>query len=199
MAFVGPIAAYLGASATTAATIASVGSAVGTFASVAGAGIGALGSIKQGKASAAAANYNSQVSANNAAIAQQNSQWAIQEGNAAVEAEKLKTRDTVGALTANQAAGGIDINSGSALDVRSSAAETGELNALNIRTNAIHKAYGYQTDATGFQAQSGLDSAQAGFDTTAGDINAGSTLLGGIGSASNNYANYLNKSSVGSI
>lgn len=190
MAFLAPIAAFAAANAGTLSTI-------GTIASVAGAGISALGAIQQGKASAASANYNAEVQANNAALAKQNSSFASQEGTANAETQQLKTRAELGSIQANQGASGVNVGSGSSLDVRSSAAETGELNALSIRSNAARQAYGYQTEAVGATAQSQLDKAQAGFDTTAGEINAGSTLLGGLGNASTNYTNFLNKSGLG--
>lgn len=181
----------MGLSAATIPTL----SEVGTVASIAGAGIGALGAIQQGKAASASANYNAAVAANNAVLAKQNASFASQEGAAQAEAQSMKTRAEVGAIKANQGAAGVDVNSGSSLDVRSSAAETGELNALTIRSNAARQAYGYQTEATSATAQSQLDTAQAGFDTTAADIGASSTFLGGVGNATSNYAGFLNKNS----
>lgn len=183
-----PVAAFaaLGVSAQTAATL----SAVGSVASLAGAGFGAFGAIQQGRATAAAAQYNAGLATANAAISKQNAAWTSQEGRAAAEAQSLKTRAEVGGIKANQAAGGIALDSGSAFDVRSSAAETGELNALNIRSNAARQAYGYQTESTNYEAQSGLDKSEAGNDLAAGAISGSSTLLGGVGNAASNYANF---------
>lgn len=197
MAFLAPLAIAAGASASTAATIASVGSAVGTIASIAGAGVGALGAIKQGQAEKSSAEYNAQIAANNAKLATQNAGFAAKEGEAQAEASSLKTRAQVGGIVANQGAAGVDVNTGSAVDVRSSAAQLGELSALDIRSNAARQAYGYQTESTGSTAQSQLDKMQGANAGPAGSINAGATLLGGLGSASTNYTGFLNKNGFG--
>ncbi len=65
----------------------------------------------------------------------------------------MKTRGQVGAIEASQAASNITVGSGSAVDVRSSAAEMGELDALTIRSNAEKQAYGYQTQAAAFTGE----------------------------------------------
>lgn len=170
---------------------AATASAIGTAASVGGAVIGGLGAISQAQSQAASAKYSSQVAAENATIANQNAQWAGQSGEQQAAMSEQKTRAEVGSIQANQAASGINVNTGSAVDVRSSAVENGELDAITIRSNAARQAYGYQTQSTSDVAQSTLDKSQAGYDSTAGDISGASTLIGGIGSASNNYTKYL--------
>lgn len=163
---------------------------VGMVASIAGAGLGAIGSLQSGKASSAAADFNSKVAANNAQIAQQNATWTAEEGEANAAKSEQKTRAGVGAIKAAQAANGVDVNSGSALDVRSSAASLGELDAITIRSNAARTAYGQQTQAASDTAQSNLDKSQASNSETAGEIGAGSSLLGGLGSAAGNFAKF---------
>lgn len=191
MAFLVPLAlAGAGAAAGTASTI-------GLVTSIASAGIGALGAIRSADASSSAASYNAEVAANNATIAQQNATWAGQAGEQQAAMQEQKTRATVGAIQASQAAGGVDVNSGSAVDVRSSAAQLGELDAITIRSNAARQAYGYNVQAAGDTSQSQLDRFQASQDTTGGYINAGSTLLGGIGSATSQYSLFQSRNSGG--
>lgn len=188
------IAMDLGASAGVVNAVASAGgtlSAIGSIASIASTGIGAFGAIKSGQASAASARYNAAVTADNAQIQKNNASLAAQAGEAQAGMSEMKTRATVGAIAANQAAAGIDVGSGSALDVRSSARELGELDAINIRSNAARTAYGYQVQSSSDTSQSQLDRFQAGQDSTAGFVNAGSTILGGVGNTSLNYAKYL--------
>lgn len=172
---------------------------VAETASIAGAAIGAIGAIQQGKAASASANYNSEVAANNAKIATQNANLAIQEGNAAVEQQQVKTRAEVGAIKANQAAGGIDVNTGSAVDVRSSAAQTGELSAINIRANAARTAYGYQTGAASDTGQAALDKSEASSAGIAGDIGGAATALSGAGNAALNYNKFVGSNSLPTI
>ena len=144
---------------------------------------GVAGSIQQGQSQAAMAKYESQVASNNAKIAQQNAAQAGQAGENQAGQSEMKTRAQVGAIKASQAANGLDINSGSSLDVQSSAAEMGEQNAITIRSNAARTAYGYEQQAQNFQTQSELDKMQANNDEISSFTNAGSTLLGGAGKA----------------
>jgi hypothetical protein len=196
MAFLIPLAASAATATATAATASGTLATIGSIASLASAGVGALGAIQQSRAQAAASKYNAGVATNNAAVAKQNAAWASQEGRAAAEAQSMKTRAEIGGIKANQGASGVDVNSGSALDVRSSAAETGELNTLSIRSNAARQAYGYQTEEANYQGQAALDRSQASSAKTAGIIGAGTTLLGGIGDASMRYSDYLRSTSV---
>lgn len=177
--------------ATSAIAIASLATAV------AGVGLGAYGAISSADAASASAKFNAATAAQNQQIATQNANLAEAAGEQQAGMAQQKTRAEVGAIKASQAASNVDVNSGSAVDVQSSAADLGELNAITIRSNAAKQAYGYETQSTGYQDQSNLDTSQAANATTAGGITAGSTILGGVGSAGSNYANFLNQSSGG--
>lgn len=184
------------AAATTAASSTFLGltsgelATAGLLTSVAGAGVGAYGAIKQGEATSAADKYNAQIAANNAQIATQSANYAGAAGTAQAEQAGLQSRAKLGAIVANEGASGVDINSGSNLQVQSSARELGELNAITIRSNAARTAYGYQVQGANDTAQSQLDTFAANNATTAGDIGAGSSVLGGLGSAASNYAKF---------
>lgn len=171
-------------------------SAAGTATSIFGAIRGAQGARQQGAANAQAARYNAAVAANNATIAGQNKQWASENAERESASALMKTRAEVGAIKANQAASGVDIGSDSAIDVRSSAKETGQLSAIDIRTKAARQAYGYDVEAQDFENQRNLYDAQAGNDVEAGNINSGTTLLSGLSTAASSYSNYLDKRSL---
>jgi hypothetical protein len=158
-------------------------------------GVGAYGAIQSSDAASASASYQAQVSANNATIASQNAQYATAAGEAQVTQSQLKTAATVGGIKASEAASGLDVNSGSNVDVQSSAKQLGELDALTIRNAAARQAYGYQTQSMSDVAQAGLEKAQSSQDLTAGMFGAGSSILGGATSASNSYGKYLQLSS----
>ncbi len=163
----------------------------GLVASVASAGVGAAGAISSADAQANAAKYNAEVAAQNEQVAKNNATQAAQAGEVQANTVQQKTRAEVGALKANEAASGVDVNTGSPVDVRSSAASLGELNAITVQSNAAKTAYGYQTQAAGFGNESTLDTTQAANDETAGEIGAGSTLLGGLSSGANNWEKYI--------
>ncbi len=177
------------AAATTAAALPSLATA-GTALSAVSAGVGALGQLQSARAASNSANYNAQVAANNAKLQTQNAALAGAEGEANAGNAAMRTRAEVGSIKTAQAASGVDVNSGSAVDVRSSASELGELNALTIRSNAAKQAYGFQTAATSDTAQSQLDKAQASYASEAGDIGAANTFLGGESNAALNYAKF---------
>lgn len=192
-----PTALITGSEAATVAA-SSVGGFLASALPVAGLAASALGSVASGRQQAASAKYNSQVATNNAAIVQQNATFAGEEGAANAAIEQQKTRATVGGIKAAQAANGIDVNSGSDVDVRSSAAELGELNAINIRSNAARSAYGQQTQASSDTAQAQLDKQEAGYDSEAGYLKAGTTLLSGgaAGQQSGLWGNFLNQGAL---
>ncbi len=152
-------------------------------ASLGSAAMGAVGQIQQSRAQSAAAGYNARVADINAKTELQNAGFAGAEGESRAGMEGLKTRAQAGALLTKQGASGIDVNSKSFGDVRTSQAEIGKLNALQIRSNAARQAYGFQTGATSQENQATLDRAQAKYDTTAGYVNAGTTVLGGLAQA----------------
>jgi len=159
--------------------------------SLVGTGIAAGGAYEAGQAQKKSENYSAQLATENAAIATQNAQWVGAESNSNVEAESLKNRAQFGSILANQAASGLDVNKGSAVDVRGSQEKLQMLDTQTLRSNAARKAYGFETQAVSDTAQSQLDTAAAKNAQTAGEINAGATLLSGTGAAASNYAKYL--------
>lgn len=179
-----------------ATTLAYIGLGTSIAGTIGGTAISAIGSEESGNAAAAASKYNSQVASENAQIATQNASMAGAAGEAQVGAEAQKTRSTVGAIKAAQAANGLDVNSGSAVDVRSSASELGELSAINIRSNAARTAYGYQTQSVSDTAQSKLDTFDASQQKLAGEVGAAGGTLSGVGNAGLNFSNYLSKNSI---
>lgn len=159
--------------------------------SAAGGVIGAIGSIGAGQSQKAAYEYQAQVQANNAIIQRQNAQWAEQSGGAAQERQLLQNRATVGAIKSAQAASGLDVNIGSPVDVRASAAELGELDALTIGSNTARQVYGYETAAQGADASSVMSRRAGSAAETAGYLGAFTSLIGGATSASSNYAKWM--------
>lgn len=199
--FTGASGAALSAGALSAATpaIGAIGSAssflpvlgyASTGLNVAGGAVGALGAIQTAQAQAGAAKENAAIATINQNQATENATLAGEAGSAQAGIQSQKARAQVGSIIANQAAGGIDVNTGSAKDTQLSERDVGELDALQVRSNATKEAYGYQTQATSFGDTAALDTTEAKNDQTAGGINAASTFLGGAGSAASNYAKY---------
>lgn len=163
---------------------------VSTAVGAAGSAVSAYGSYESGQANAQAAAYQAQVAANNAKIATENSKLDIQAGETAASNQELKTRGTVGSEKASQGASGVDVNSGSAVDVRAGTEELGNLDAMTIRSNAAKKAYADQVTSASETAQSGLDTMKSSQASTAGEIGAASTLLSGASTVGSNWAKF---------
>lgn len=175
-----------------------ISAAVSLISTAAATTVSIEGQQAQAQAQKASANYNAEVAAQNAELANKNASLAGAAGAAQVEQEELKNRSKIGGIIAQQGASGVDVNSGSSLDVQSSSRDLGELNALTVRSNAVKQAYSYQTQAAGYGAESGLQSYQASTAGTAGDIASTGTAIGGVGTAATNYAKFQSISGNGS-
>lgn len=157
---------------------------------LAGAAVSAFGSYESGQATAAAEAYQAQVAANNAIIAKQNARLDIQSGETQATNEELKTRAQVGTEKAGQGAGGIDVNTGSAADVRAGTSQIGYLDALTIRSNSAKQAYGQLVQGATDTAESQLLTMESGSAAEAGDIGAIGGLLTGASTVGGRYAAY---------
>lgn len=159
-------------------------------ASAVGAAASAAGAEQQGKANSAMYAYQAQVAQNNQVIANQLAAQATQAGEANVDTKRLQTAGVIGSELAAQGASGLDVNKGSNVDVRSSAAELGELDALTIRNNAARTAYGYQVQGLNYGAQASLNTAGSQSALTAGNLQAFTSLAGGAGSVSEKFLRF---------
>ncbi len=156
-----------------------------------------LGQAQAGRAASQSAAYNAQIAANNQVIAQQNATAAIQEGEANAGAASQKTKAQVGGILAEQGASGVNVNSGSSVDVRSSAAQNGELNAINIRADAARRAYGYQSEGANDKIQENLDKAESKNASITSGVESAGTLLSGVTNPNNPFGAYLASQSIG--
>jgi hypothetical protein len=143
----------------------------------------AAGTAMSGYSSYESSKYNAAVAQNNEIYAKQNANAALEQGQVQEEDKRLQTGEMISGINAEQAARGVVTSSGSALDVRSSAAETGELDALTIRYNANMTARNDIQNAQNYGAMASLDEAQAGWG-------AAGSILGGASSVSNKWLQY---------
>lgn len=152
---------------------------------VAATAVSAIGAVEGGVASKNAADYQSAVASNNSTIAQQNATYAMESGEAQAANQSRKGAAQVGKMKTSIAANGVDVNSGSAVDVVAGQRETNQLDTETVLNNSELQAYGYRTQATNFQAQSQLDTMQgeqaeeAGYLKAGGDILSGASGVGG--------------------
>lgn len=171
--------------------------AVSTATTVAGAASSAHASTEAGKANQEAANYRAQVARNNAKIAEGNADYVLQAGRVETYQQGMKGRAHLGSVKAAQAASGVDVNTGSAVDVRASEAATNRLDQLTTEHNAQLKAYGYRTQAAQDEAEAGLEERGGSFAAAAGRREAAGTVLGAASSLAFKWGTMLPTSSGG--
>lgn len=143
---------------------------------VVGGVVSGLGAQRQDQEQANAANYNAAVARNAATFAQQ-------QGEVQAQAKDRQTAALIGRQRAVYAAGNLDVNSGSPLDIQSDTAQIGRLDSLTIRNNAAREAYGYQANAN-------LDTASAENYQTAGDTALLGSLIGAGTSVGSKWSSY---------
>ena len=145
--------------------------AAAPFLALAGAGVSAVGTYEAG-------HFQSEVARNNAIIAKQNADYARTAGGEQAAIASRKGAAQGAALKTGLAANGVDVNSGSAVDVEAGARETSKLDAETVLNNAELQAYGYTTQATNFKAQSAQDEA-GGIWGAAGSLLSNASSIGG--------------------
>ena len=146
---------------------------IGAISAVIGAAVSATSAIEQGQAAKETADKN-------AANQRQTAISAENVGAQQAADAKMKARRIAATGIAQAGAGGIDPNTGTPLTLTGQTEAFGELDSLRIINNAQRTAWGYQ-------AQAGIDELQGNQARTAGNMNAGATLLGGTSSAAFGY------------
>lgn len=149
---------------------------------------------KQAEYQAAVANNNAIVANQNAAIQDRAAQDALARGRIDEQQHRLKVAQMKGSQRSALAASGVQVDTGSALDVVADTALMGEMDALTIRSNAEREAYSFlvgaynaRAQASTLQAESGLYRMTGANAARNGAFGAGTTLLGGAAQIGANY------------
>lgn len=145
------------------------------------AAIGAAGTLMQGMAANSAARAQAAAANQNARIAEAQAHDAIERGGQ----EELRFRRQMaihrGAQRSALAASGVDVDSGSALDVQNASMREGEHDAAAIRFNAAREGWGYQVQAANYRNEAAAARA-AGRNALFGSVvGAGTSLLSAAG------------------
>lgn len=136
------------------------------------------GQLAQGFGAANAANYQAAVAENNATIARGNAGYTAGAGATEIEDAGLKARSESAGVRSSLAANGVDVNTGSAAGVQVSQREIGQLDTETVANRAALDVYGYQTQATSYDAQAQLDRMQASGDILSGVLGAAGSVAG---------------------
>ena len=163
---------------------------IAAVAAVASTAIAGYGQYQAGQAAKQAGEYNAAVARNNQIIAERQAEDAIKRGDIAADEQRRKTARIGAAQRVGFGSSGLAIDSGSSLDILGDTAAFGELDALTIKNNAQREAYGYRVQGMNYGAEAGLSLARGQNAATAGAISAGSTVVGGLGTAADRWATY---------
>jgi hypothetical protein len=152
---------------------------------------------QQAQYQAAIADLNRQTAERNAGLAETNAQYVEVAGARLQEDRARRIRSLIGAQRAGLAANGLLIDAGTGVDLQEDVAELGGLAIAEIRSNAGRQASGYRIQGANAMDEAlaatlrgqayqiaGANALAAGnfaadAYSTAGVINAGSSLLGG--------------------
>lgn len=146
-------------------------------------------SIASGNAAAAAANYNAEQSAENAKIAQQQANRAVDQGEAQKDAVRLKLAEMRSQGRVGFAAGNVSLGAGSPSDYEADLATRTQLDLDTIDTNTGLEAWGYRTQAIDATNQANVQRAQAANAKSSGFLGAAGSLLSGATSVGGAYYN----------
>ena len=160
------------------------------FLALAGTVLGAAGSVMGGIAGKSQADYQAEIAQRNAILAGMNEASASASGQLRATEVSLAGANRLGQLKAAQASRGVDVNRGSAVDVRGSQREANIFNSAETEWNAQRAAWGYGQKAVG-------DAMQAQLDKKAGDNALWGGILGGIGQAVGGLGNVFSPDSTG--
>ena len=155
-----------------------------------GLGLGAIGAgmqlfnqNAQQQAQSQLESYQAQIAQDNQVVAQTNEQNAINQGQRNLYQQQIKNASALGAAKAQMAANGLDLSSGSPMNVLDSDAMLSNLDAQNIQNNTLNQAYGYATQAMNQGAQSQMDQ----YKSNLSDLSANT----GLANAGLNLANQV--------
>lgn len=157
---------------------------VGIISGVASAAVGTVSAIQASNAQKAEYEYQAKVAQDNAKTAQINATEARQKGIEDARLQRIKTLNQIGALKTAQAANGIDILTGTSLDLIEDTQTMGELDAMNSIYDAEQKARNYEISAGNYENESNMALISAQNVSSAGKLNAFGTALEGIGKSS---------------
>lgn len=104
----------------------------------------------QSRAQKAEGAYQSQMYEANSRIANIQAEDAIMRGDQEASKHKTQVKKLIGSQRASLAAQGVDINSGSALDVQADTAALGAEDEQTIKNNAWREAWGYKVQASDY-------------------------------------------------
>ncbi len=158
---------------------------IGTGLQVAGMLGQTFGSYKKSSGEKTGYQLQAQIAKQNEAIAKSQAGDAIVRGQTTENNVRQKTAHLKSAQIADLAARGIDLSSGSALDILTSTDVMGERDALTARDNANREAWGHEVAAV--NASNNAEMLDWRAEQQSPGMDATATLLGGAGKVASSW------------
>lgn len=156
-----------------------------SIASIAQFGGMAIGAYSNSQNNKAALGAQAQVNRNNALIAGWQAEDAIKRGGKDAMRVRTRANRLKGAQRAGFGANGVDMTTGSALQILSDTEYFGELDAITAKDNAAKEAWALRNQAMGFSAEAGLMQGRA--DAEKPLMAAGTSLLTSAGTVASHW------------
>jgi hypothetical protein len=150
---------------------------------MAGSLLGGISAYQQGMFQSKLAGYNTQ-------LALQEAGQTLQAGQTAESEQLLKTGKEVGAVRAGQAAGDIDVGTGSARAVQQATESAGRFDAATLHYNNMTKVYGLGQEAASDLLQKKVSQQNAVMGLIGGVLGAGSSFAGGASSMADKWLQF---------
>ena len=163
-------------------------------AGLAGTAMSAVGAVQQGQAQARQARYQAAIAANNQRLAEVYAEDAHARGAEEADIQAVRARQLAGLQTAAMAAGGIDVQSGTALGAIGDTVEQSEIDRRTIIDNAGREAWRYQMDGANAGAQAAAYRSAASGAAAGGFLSGTGSLLTGLGGIGERWHAYRRES-----
>lgn len=153
--------------------------------------VGGILGYKSAKSQASATSnemlYKAGIADINSRIAKQNADYERTVGEREAQSYGMKARTQAGKIKVAQSASGLDINSGSNLQVQQGQQKITGMDMATIRANAARRAFGYETESFN-QAESGkMLRTGASNVKKSGDIAAAASIIGSASSVAGKW------------
>lgn len=152
--------------------------------------VNAFGTAQKADAQTAMYNYKAGVAQANAAIAEQNVVYSQEEGAIKATDVGLKGQQELGHIETAQAASGLDVNTGTAAQVRRSEVAGIQESEGIVTYDAAKKAYGFSIQAADFRNEAQFDVMSGENVQAAKGFDIASSLLGGATSVADKWTKY---------
>ena len=153
-----------------------------------GTGVSVYGGIQQGRQASAAAAYNAKMAQRSAQMSEMQAKDAERRG--AIEEDRFRRQQSLlqGQQASMLAASGVQLDSGSPLQILADTAEATEVDARTIRYNARMDAWGLRNQAASSIAQAQFAKIEGKNARSNAYLSAGGSLISGLGSLAGRYA-----------